>query len=246
MIREYIATAFIGLLLFIAADSPLLGADDAPCFDSGASYRCPDCGWFVWSEGSMNRDGTYEPMVAHLRIVNHQYDCQDAQREKYAAVVDRLNADEKDIKTTSDFDWLQHDLRDNGLSARMDAAFWENQDPQTTASKAFAARDQARVKAVEQHQKGKSVFCDCVNCNCCCARAVPQVSLEHGWKRGPMPHNTWYWGAVTLTGQRGEGFYFADFYGSYVLIDIDGKKRRIEPADVGYYNNSLRAPKRSD
>ncbi|TXH17535.1 MAG: hypothetical protein E6R03_03715 [Hyphomicrobiaceae bacterium] len=182
MSREYVAAAFVGLLLLIAAGSTILGADGAPCFDSGASYRCPDCGWFVWSEGSMNRDGTYEPMVAHLRIVNHQYDCQDAQREKYAKVVAKLNARQADCKCGS----------------------------------------------------------------CSCNRVVPQVSLEQGWKRGPLAPNTWYWGAVTLVGQKSGGFYFADFCGNYVIIDIDGKKRRIEPADVGYYNNSLRAPKRSD
>ena len=206
--------------------------------EGDASFKC-QCGWSVWDEGSMNRDGTYEPMVAHLRVTNHLYDCP---RRHYARVVDKLNeAQEKGIRpaktcscenckccdckqSKSDFDWLQHDLRDNGLSARMDAAYWENQDPQTTLTRAFAARDRARVKAVEE-------------------RAVPPVALEDGWKRGPLPDNTWDWGAVVLVGQRSSGFYFADFYGNYVIIDIDGGKRRIEAIDVQYYNNSLKAPK---
>lgn len=45
--------------------------------------------------------------------------------------------------------WLDHDLRDDGLEARMDAAYWENQDPQTTLTQAFAAQARKRVAAVE-------------------------------------------------------------------------------------------------
>lgn len=223
---------FLAVVCFVAVAS----ADDK-------NYKC-SCGWSVWDEGGMNRSGTYEPMVAWSRIENHNYDCLAAQQANYAGVVAQLNAtQEKDIRpaktcscenckccdckqSKSDFDWLQHDLRDNGLSARMDAAYWENQDPQTTLTRAFAARDRARVKAVEE-------------------RAVPPLALENGWKRGPLPDNTWDWGAVVLVGQRSNGFYFADFYGKYVLIDIDGKKRRIEPVDVLYYNNSLKAIRRS-
>jgi hypothetical protein len=83
--------------------------------------------------------------------------------------------------------------------------------------------------------------CQCTDCRSIFASFTPPGVLVDSWMKGPVPPNTWYWGAVVLVGQKHNGFYFADFCGSYVLIDIDGDKRRVKPADVAYYNNSLKS-----
>jgi hypothetical protein len=61
------------------------------------------------------------------------------------------------------------------------------------------------------------------------------------WLPGPMPANTWGWGGVKLIEQGSTtGFYFADFKGDHVLIN-NGKKR-IDPHDVAYFDNSITLP----
>jgi len=63
-----------------------------------------------------------------------------------------------------------------------------------------------------------------------------------GWKKGPMPKETWLWGGVVPVGESvGGGFFFADFHGDHVLTHTG---RRIEAADVAWYNNSIGLPPR--
>jgi hypothetical protein len=64
------------------------------------------------------------------------------------------------------------------------------------------------------------------------------------WKEGPLPAATWNWGGVvTAESQAFKGFYFADFWGSYVKIHKPGGViERVEAADVVLYDNSLELP----
>jgi len=64
-----------------------------------------------------------------------------------------------------------------------------------------------------------------------------------GWCKGPMPPDTWLWGAVCLVGE-GAGFRFADFRGDHVLV-MDPETpswRRVEAAEVAWYNNGIGEP----
>ncbi len=63
--------------------------------------------------------------------------------------------------------------------------------------------------------------------------------MNHNWKNGPLPANTWNWGAV-VTKDTGNGFYFADFMGDHVLV-YPGKER-VEAADILQYNNCIELP----
>ncbi len=62
------------------------------------------------------------------------------------------------------------------------------------------------------------------------------------WLKGPMPPETWGWGGVSIKGE-GSGFYFADFCGDHVKAE-DGTPagKRVEAADVAYYDNGLTLP----
>lgn len=64
-----------------------------------------------------------------------------------------------------------------------------------------------------------------------------------GWKKGPLPPNTWFWGGVVLVGDNlSGGFYFADFCGDHVLLPPVGKDdftRYVKPEEVLWYNNGL-------
>lgn len=51
-----------------------------------ASYVCSECGWTPWDDGSMNRAGTFEPLVAAMRITNHAYDHHDSAQQNAKAV----------------------------------------------------------------------------------------------------------------------------------------------------------------
>jgi hypothetical protein len=59
------------------------------------------------------------------------------------------------------------------------------------------------------------------------------------WKQGPLPPNTWDWGAVIPLGTAG-GFYFADFHGDHVVTVPGGD--RLEPNEVSYYTNDIKLP----
>ena len=64
------------------------------------------------------------------------------------------------------------------------------------------------------------------------------------WKTGPLPPDTYGWGGVVLVGQKGSGFYFADFCGDHVKT-IPGDTeywRRVAPHEIALYDNSLEAP----
>jgi hypothetical protein len=58
------------------------------------------------------------------------------------------------------------------------------------------------------------------------------------WKKGPLPANTWNWGAVIPVGeQAGSGFYFADFCGDHVKI-CPGD-RVLKADEVAFFDNSI-------
>ena len=64
-----------------------------------------------------------------------------------------------------------------------------------------------------------------------------------GWKAGPLPSNTYFWGGVVPVGEEASGFYFADFCGSTVkiLTGLPGE-RVLTSKEVAWYNNSLELP----
>ena len=67
--------------------------------------------------------------------------------------------------------------------------------------------------------------------------------LGEGWKRGPLPPQTWNWGAVVPTGMEAEGFYFADFHGDHVIMSPSTQhERRLSASEVAFYNNSIGLP----
>jgi hypothetical protein len=61
------------------------------------------------------------------------------------------------------------------------------------------------------------------------------------WKRGPMPPDTWWWGAVVIKDET--TFHFADFHGDHVILQPSN--RRIEAKDILLYNNSIHLPPKS-
>ena len=65
-----------------------------------------------------------------------------------------------------------------------------------------------------------------------------------GWRRGPLPPNTFMWGGVVLVGEGTNAFHFADFYGDHVRLPCaNGREPRIvKPHEVAFYNNSLTWP----
>lgn len=63
------------------------------------------------------------------------------------------------------------------------------------------------------------------------------------WKKGPLPKDTWNWGAVVTDASRG-GFFFADFMGDHVMAytgDSPGKKR-VDANEVVMYTNCIEMP----
>lgn len=65
--------------------------------------------------------------------------------------------------------------------------------------------------------------------------------MHSEWKKGPLPPNTWNWGAVQTKEFAGtEGFFFADFKGDHACVQPDG--RRVEAADIELYNNCIELP----
>ena len=58
------------------------------------------------------------------------------------------------------------------------------------------------------------------------------------WKQGPLPLNTWHWGAVVPKGEETHGgFYFADFCGDHVkIVNTD---RVLKSEEVAWYNNCI-------
>ena len=67
---------------------------------------------------------------------------------------------------------------------------------------------------------------------------------NNNWKPGPLPPNTWNWGAVVLFGEGGKpmsGFYFADFHGDHATISPKFT-RKVQAHEVAFYNNSITLP----
>jgi hypothetical protein len=65
------------------------------------------------------------------------------------------------------------------------------------------------------------------------------------WKKGPLPPDTYQWGGVVPKDMVGQsGFLFADFCGDHVMVygDKGTLSRRVEAADVAFYDNSLELP----
>jgi hypothetical protein len=60
------------------------------------------------------------------------------------------------------------------------------------------------------------------------------------WQSGPLPPDTWYWGAVVVKGREGSGFYFADFNGDHAKLVPDG--RVVSADDVALWVNCIRLP----
>lgn len=59
------------------------------------------------------------------------------------------------------------------------------------------------------------------------------------WKHGPMPPDTYGFGAVKLIGY--PGFYYADFHGDHVIV-FPGEQRITPPVNIDQYDNSLTEP----
>ncbi len=71
---------------------------------------------------------------------------------------------------------------------------------------------------------------------------------EHGWKKGPLPKDTYGWGGVVPFDFDGEGFFFADFAGDEVVVigvkDEKGEcgpERTLKPHEVKWFNNAITA-----
>ena len=60
-----------------------------------------------------------------------------------------------------------------------------------------------------------------------------------GWKIGPLPPDTWHWGAVVLVGMK-DGFLFADFCGDHVKLVPGGET--VRPDEIVFYNNCIELP----
>lgn len=70
----------------------------------------------------------------------------------------------------------------------------------------------------------------------------PITHEDCGWKKGPLPPNTFNWGGVIPVGDDIKfGFFFADFKGNHVIL-VDGQNTRLEAHQVGWYNNCLELP----
>lgn len=63
------------------------------------------------------------------------------------------------------------------------------------------------------------------------------------WKQGPLPPDTYGWGAVVPFDMRGEGFLFADFWGDHVECYPSGRVLRAD--EVRLYDNSIEQPPKS-
>jgi hypothetical protein len=61
-----------------------------------------------------------------------------------------------------------------------------------------------------------------------------------GWKQGPLPPGTFWWGGVVPVGEESGGFYFADFHGDHVKI-CPGD-RVLKADEVAWFNNALDLP----
>lgn len=65
------------------------------------------------------------------------------------------------------------------------------------------------------------------------------------WKEGPLPPDTYGWGGVVLKGEEGQGFRFADFCGSFVLLPhfaLGERPTYVRADEIAFYDNSLELP----
>ncbi len=60
-----------------------------------------------------------------------------------------------------------------------------------------------------------------------------------GWRKGPLPPDTYFWGGAVPFDHEGDGFYFADFGGDHVTLDTG---RVLKAHEVAWYNNDLGLP----
>ena len=78
-----------------------------------------------------------------------------------------------------------------------------------------------------------------------------EPKLASGWRAGPLPPDTYWWGGVVLKSQKPingvyTGFFMASFCGDHVEIHDRQVDRTtpliVQPEDIVYYNNSLQLP----
>ena len=63
------------------------------------------------------------------------------------------------------------------------------------------------------------------------------------WQRGPLPPNTYQYGAVvTVDTVKQGGFLYADFRGDHVITTVGNGNKRIEPHEVLWFDNSIELP----
>lgn len=64
-----------------------------------------------------------------------------------------------------------------------------------------------------------------------------------GWRKGPLPPDTWQWGGVVLhkfdTPHGYKAFFFADFCGDHVKLQ-DGQV--VKPDEIAWWNNDITLP----
>lgn len=73
----------------------------------------------------------------------------------------------------------------------------------------------------------------------------PRKDDFQGWKFGPLPADTYHYGAIVLVGEDAKGFEFAEFKGDYALIkDSAGHYgvKQIKRDQIAYFNNSIVFP----
>lgn len=75
-----------------------------------------------------------------------------------------------------------------------------------------------------------------------------ETPCQH-WNKGPLPPDTWGWGAVVLKGDNPQGikpnytgFRFADFCGDHVKLVGLEYEPTAKPEDILAWNNSLTLP----
>lgn len=59
------------------------------------------------------------------------------------------------------------------------------------------------------------------------------------WRPGPVPRDTYWFGAVVLAGREAEGFHFARFHGAHVRLASGAV---VQPGEVLWWCNPIGPP----
>ncbi len=63
------------------------------------------------------------------------------------------------------------------------------------------------------------------------------------WKKGPLPPETYQWGAVVPQWAGGDFFYFAEFLGDHCMINPGSPTaKKLAPEQVLFWDNSIVLP----